>query len=110
MAMFDMTEERTIQKKGKTQARASRETIAELASAAGRSERQFHRDTLRLFSRTPGDHLVRLRIDRAAEYLRTTDYSLAVIAELVGVKNPYSLANTYNRLRGRRPSEDRKRR
>ncbi len=84
--------------------------ISELASAAGRSDRQFHRDTVALYARTPGDHLTRLRLDRAAEYLRTTDYSLAVIAELVGFKNPYSLSNAYARVNGRRPSEDRYRR
>jgi AraC-like DNA-binding protein len=81
--------------------------ISVLAEGAGRSERQFHRDTLKLFGETPGDRLARLRIDRAAEYLRSTDYSLATIAELVGFRNPYSLSNAYKRLRGRRPSEDR---
>ncbi|OHE74750.1 MAG: hypothetical protein A2413_03315 [Treponema sp. RIFOXYC1_FULL_61_9] len=82
--------------------------VGELAILAGLSARQFHRDCLRLYGETPGTLLTRLRLDRAAEYLRATDYPLAAIAELTGFANPYALSNAYRRDRGIRPSEERK--
>lgn len=83
-------------------------TVAELAAAACRSERQFYRDNLRYLGEKPTDTLCSLRIERADEYLRATAYSLETIADLVGFSGPYALSNAYARRRGMRPKEARK--
>lgn len=57
--------------------------VAELAASAGLSERHFHRLFFAIIKETPADHVVRLRLERAAAWLAYTDFPV-IDAALAG--------------------------
>jgi iron complex transport system substrate-binding protein len=54
---------------------------------------------------TPYQYLQRLRLDKAAAMLTSTDLSLSVIAEAVGYASGSHLSNLLKRKTGRRPED-----
>ena len=54
---------------------------------------------------SPTEYRMRRRLERAAEYLRTTDYPLDEIADLCGFYDTASLCRTFKSATGRTPSE-----
>lgn len=57
--------------------------VADLADAAGLSERHFHRLFRAVIKESPADHIVRLRLERAAAWLAYTDFPV-IDAALAG--------------------------
>lgn len=57
--------------------------VPDLAASAGLSERHFHRLFLALIKESPADHVVRLRLERAAAWLAYTDFPV-IDAALAG--------------------------
>ncbi len=57
--------------------------------------------------RSPMQHVIWLRMRRAAELLATTDNKVETVAKLVGYVNPFVFSNTFKKWIGWRPSEHR---
>lgn len=79
--------------------------VASLAHAAAMSPGHFHREVRRLFGEKPMQRVRRLRLERAATLLTTTDLDLAAIAAAVGYSTAYALSNAFLRHTGQRPGE-----
>jgi transcriptional regulator GlxA family with amidase domain len=78
-------------------------TVARLAKIAGLSRAAFARRFAVEVGAPPKKHLARLRMQRAAELLATTDASLAEVAALVGYANEFALSRAFRRLTGAPP-------
>lgn len=61
------------------------------------------------YFKTPKQYLTELRIEKAKIYLIDTDYSLQVIANAVGLENPFSFSRLFKSVTGYSPSEYKKR-
>ena len=53
---------------------------------------------------TPMQYLISIRMNRAKELLRNTDYSIQEISSLVGYENPLYFSRLFQRQTGRPPS------
>jgi YesN/AraC family two-component response regulator len=80
-------------------------TVAALAQAAGMSERQLYREFREAFGMTPRRYLTRLRLEQAAELLRTTDLGADWIARDVGYPSFSTFCRLFKRAFGLTPSE-----
>ncbi len=78
--------------------------LARLAETAGVSKEHLRRRTQQFLGRSPGQHLMHLRMRRAAHLLATTAQSQTAIANQVGFTTSYSFSNTFLRWTGLRPS------
>jgi AraC-like DNA-binding protein len=79
-------------------------SLSRIAEAASMSKEHLRRLTQRTLGRSPGQHLMHLRMRHAANLLATTEHSLTTIAELVGFSTSFSFSNTFLRWTGLRPS------
>jgi len=80
----------------------------ELASIAGLSTYQFDHRIRRLFHLTTGQLLLKLRMDSAAERLRDTDLSVAVIGMACGYADQSAFTRQFRLTTGLTPGEYRK--
>lgn len=78
--------------------------LARIAAAAGVSKEHLRRRTQKFLGRSPGQHLMHLRMRHAAHLLATTNLDHTQIAVEVGFTTPYSFSNTFHRWTGLRPS------
>lgn len=69
--------------------------VEELLNHLPVSRATLERRFARLLNCTPKDQILRLRIDRARQLLRETDYNLATIAKLCGFKTAAHLSVTF---------------
>ncbi|HUF60779.1 MAG TPA: AraC family transcriptional regulator [Verrucomicrobiales bacterium] len=83
-------------------------TVEGLAGRYGLSAAQFRRVMLARLGCAPAEMLQRLRLSRAQELLRRTDYSLEEIADQVGYRSPFSLSRAFRRFCGCSPRAYRK--
>jgi transcriptional regulator GlxA family with amidase domain len=83
-------------------------TVEGLAGRYGLSAAQFRRVMLARLGCTPAEMLQKLRLHRAQELLRRTDYSLERIADQVGYRSPFSLSRAFRRSCGCSPRAYRK--
>ncbi len=83
-------------------------TVAGLAGRYGLSAAQFRRVMVARLGCAPAEMLQRLRLSRAQELLRRTDYSLEEIADQVGYRSPFSLSRAFRRFCGCSPRAYRK--
>jgi AraC-like DNA-binding protein len=79
--------------------------VPALARRAGLSEGHFHRRVQALFGRAPMALVRQLRLERAADLLRTTTASTADIADKVGYSTGFALSNALRRHLGVRPQQ-----
>lgn len=79
-------------------------STAAMAAIAHLSEKQLERLCKRDLGRTPRQHLIALRMHRAAELLRTTDDTVEAIATAVGYQNPFTFSNRFRKFSGWPPS------
>jgi AraC-like DNA-binding protein len=79
--------------------------VPALARRAGLSEGHFHRRVQALFGRAPMALVRQLRLERAADLLRTTTASTADIADKVGYSTGFALSNALHRHLGVRPQQ-----
>lgn len=84
---------------------AGRWTSDAMARVANLSEKQLERLCRRELGRTPRQHLIWLRMRRAAELLRTSSRKIESIAREVGYQNPFVFSTTFKRCLGWSPSE-----
>jgi AraC-like DNA-binding protein len=79
-------------------------TITDLAKMSHISEKQFQRLCRRDLGRSPQQHLMWLRMRRAAELLANQRMKIQSIAEAVGYQNPFVFSSTFKRIMGWAPS------
>jgi AraC-like DNA-binding protein len=73
------------------------------------SPAQLHRLTQRHYRATPMDVVWRLRMQRAADLLRSANFPLKLIADLVGYETPFALSRSFKRCFGLSPKRYRER-
>ncbi len=78
--------------------------VAELAALAGCSASQLDRRMRKVFGLSPGQYVLRVRIDHAADLLRTTSDSVATIAASSGFYDQAAFTKQFSRLIGETPS------
>src|SRR5262249_58787161 len=80
--------------------------VPALARAAHLSPAHFSREFRRAFGETPHQYLLTRRLERAAELLRNTDWSIAEICFGVGLSSVGSFTTSFGRTYGLTPAED----
>lgn len=84
-------------------------TIADMASEANLSVRQLERKFRETYKTTPGRYVIRLRILRACELLRTTHHSVSEIAHELSFYDHSAFSKKFSELIGEPPGTYRKR-
>jgi AraC-like DNA-binding protein len=83
-------------------------TLERLAAAVHVSRATLARRFASAVGDPPMAYLARLRIDRAADLLTTTERTLASIARSVGYESDFALSKAFKRTRGTSPAEHRR--
>jgi AraC-like DNA-binding protein len=78
-------------------------SVADLAAAANLSPAHFSRQFKQVFGESPHQYLLTRRLERAANLLRTTDWSIAHICFAVGAQSLGSFTTSFRRMFGRTP-------
>jgi transcriptional regulator GlxA family with amidase domain len=78
-------------------------SVEQLAAELRVSEMQCHRWVGRYHRATPMGMVTRLRMQRAEELLRHTDYPLYLIADAVGYRTAFSFSRAFKRHTGASP-------
>jgi AraC-like DNA-binding protein/mannose-6-phosphate isomerase-like protein (cupin superfamily) len=84
--------------------------LERLAQAMHCSEESLRRRCQTLLGRSPGQHVIYLRMRKAAELLVTSPDKIESIALAVGYKNPFVFSTAFRRWQGCSPSDYRARR
>ena len=82
--------------------------LQDLADAVGMSRFHFSRRFAEAAGVSPMEYVARLRVQKAAELLRTTPLPLAQIARRVGLSSAFHLSNRFVAQYGQRPTAWRK--
>jgi AraC-like DNA-binding protein len=80
-------------------------TIDEMAEAAGLSSAHFSQMFRRSTGESPHQFVLRQRVDRAQEMLRTTEIRILDVAIACGFKTQQHFARVFRRMSGASPSE-----
>jgi transcriptional regulator GlxA family with amidase domain len=83
-------------------------SVADMARAAGLSAAHFSRQFKATFGESPHQYLLTRRLERAAELLRTTDWSIATVCFAVGAESVGSFTASFHRIFGQSPSSYRR--
>jgi len=78
-------------------------TVASLAAVAGISRSGFASRFKKVLGETPFDYLTRLRMYKAAQFLRESDTKLAKVASLVGYESEAAFSKAFKRAIGIAP-------
>ncbi|CAH1581014.1 Bacterial regulatory helix-turn-helix s, AraC family protein [Vibrio owensii] len=84
-------------------------TIAEMAKKCFISEEQFNRLSKQLFNMSPRSKLIELRMHKAADLLQYPAWSVAMIANRLGYRDPYNFTHRFKKFYGTSPTRYRKR-
>jgi transcriptional regulator GlxA family with amidase domain len=79
-------------------------SVADMAAAAGLSAAHFSRAFKATFGESPHQYLLTRRLERAAELLRTTDWSIAAVCFAAGAESVGSFTTSFHRIFGQSPS------
>lgn len=82
--------------------------LEELAKIARISPYYFHRLFRVYLNETLADYIKRLRLQRAAQHLRYSSFSITDIALSIGYETPSSFAKVFNQVMGQSPRQYRK--
>lgn len=82
-------------------------TLEGLAATVHVSPEHLRRLCRAALGRSPMQHVIWLRMRKAAELLATTDLKIETAAHEVGYQNPFVFSNTFKKWIGWRPSEHR---
>ncbi len=85
-------------------------SVSMLSSLAGLSRSHFSQKFRKSVGRTPHEHVVRVRIERAMELMAESDAPLREIALATGFCDQAHFTNTFRRAAGMTPTQWRKRR
>ena len=83
-------------------------SIHDIAASVDLSPFYFSRKFKQETGDTPAYFLIRLRVNKAAEWLHTTDHSVADIAFNLGYENPSSFSQLFTRRTGMTPLQFRR--
>ncbi|NQU43450.1 helix-turn-helix transcriptional regulator, partial [bacterium] len=83
-------------------------SVEDLAAEAGMSPSHFTRRFRSKTGFSPMEYLIRLRVQKACEYLDTTNRSIGEIAGQVGYDDPYYFSRVFRKTTGLAPREYRK--
>lgn len=83
-------------------------TINELAKLTNYSASRLRHVFAERFGVSPKRYMIMLRLSKAAEMLRTTQFSCTEIAQVCGFSNSTQMANMFRKYKGVTPSECRK--
>jgi AraC-like DNA-binding protein len=78
--------------------------VEDMAAAAGLSRAHFSREFNRAFGESPHAYLLTRRLERAAELLRMTDWTVAEICLSVGLQSFGSFSASFKRAYGETPT------
>ncbi len=84
-------------------------SVADMAEAAGCSPSTLERRIRKVFGLSPGQLVLRTRIDQAAALLTSTDLPIAEIAHCTGFYDQAAFTRTFGRLTGGTPAQYRRR-
>ncbi|MEI4273068.1 helix-turn-helix transcriptional regulator [Klenkia sp. LSe6-5] len=79
-------------------------TLAQLAAVAALSPFHFQRLFTATYGVSPSAHLSRRRVERAQDYLRTTNLTVTEVCHLVGFASLGSFSSRFRELVGETPS------
>jgi AraC-like DNA-binding protein len=80
-------------------------SVTEMAAEVHMSEKHLQRLCREELGRTPRQHLIWLRMHRAAELLSSTALKVETVAAQVGYQNPFVFSTTFKRVMGWTPSQ-----
>lgn len=80
-------------------------SIQDLANLFPCSEPHFHRLCRRYYSHSPMTHLMRMRMEYAARLLRSSDWSIQHIGEIVGYPNAANFSTRFKAWSGMTPRQ-----
>lgn len=73
-------------------------TVAGMAERVFISEEQLNRVTKTLFNLSPRSKLIQLRMDKATSLLKYQDWSVSMIANRLGYKDPYNFSHRFKSI------------
>lgn len=83
-------------------------TLDNLCDIAGYSKSVLSEKFKKIYNITPFNHIIRLRLEKAKEYLTNSLFSVSEIAELCGFHCPYYFSNTFKKHFAETPTQYRK--
>jgi AraC-like DNA-binding protein len=83
-------------------------TLDELADYISLSKSHFIHLFKQVTGYSPIDYYMRLKIQRACQYLDLTDYSVKEISKNIGIEDPYYFSRVFSKIMGQSPSDYRK--
>lgn len=78
-------------------------TVKDAAKAAGLSERTMERQFIKILGHSPKEEILRVRLNRAKQLLAETDFSLAWIAEKIGLEHTEYISRIFKKKIGITP-------
>ncbi|MGF1695988.1 AraC family transcriptional regulator [Vibrio lamellibrachiae] len=72
-------------------------SVKQIAKQCFLSEEQLNRLSKSLFGQTPQERLIHLRMEKAAELLHHQEWSVTMIAQRLGYKDPYAFSHRFKR-------------
>ncbi|WP_019612833.1 AraC family transcriptional regulator [Psychromonas ossibalaenae] len=83
-------------------------TVKEMASQCFISEEQLNRISKNLYAMSPRTRLIHLRMEKAADLLQYREWTISMIAQRLGYKDPYNFTHRFRKYFGCSPSRYRK--
>ncbi|WP_035477472.1 helix-turn-helix transcriptional regulator [Aliagarivorans taiwanensis] len=80
-------------------------SVARIAALSYLSEVQLTRLCHQLYQRSPRQRLIQLRMEKAAELLRYSQWNIGYIASLLGYSDPYNFSHRFRRYHGVSPRQ-----
>lgn len=83
-------------------------TVKKMASRCFISEEQLNRISKNLYNMSPRTRLIHLRMEKAADLLQYREWTIAMISQRLGYKDPYNFSHRFRKYFGNSPSRYRK--
>jgi len=83
-------------------------TVKEMALRCYLSEEQLNRISKKLYERSPRARLIQLRMEKAMDLLQSKEWSISMIAQRLGYRDPYNFTHRFKKYCGCSPSHYRK--
>lgn len=83
-------------------------TVKEMAARCFISEEQLNRIAKNLYAMSPRSRLIHLRMEKAVDLLQYREWTITMIAQRLGYKDPYNFTHRFRKHFGCSPSQYRK--